>query len=111
MGRSGYRKLPARSREGLFMAEQIPAADTAFTLAEARVLVDCAYVAGSSPANEAVVEIFAQLQRVVHQDAAALMTWDPLARQHVVLGSSSYEPATLTGLGEPYAKTDPYQRM
>jgi DNA-binding CsgD family transcriptional regulator len=93
------------------MAEQIPAADAAFTLAEARVLVDCAYVAGSSPATEAVVEIFAQLQRVVHQDAAALMTWDPLAGRHVVLGSSTYEPVTLTGLGEPYAKTDPYQRM
>lgn len=95
------------------MAEQLPAADAddAFTLAEARVLVDCAYVAGSARANEAVVEIFAQLQRVVHHDAAALMAWDPLAGRHVVLGSSRYDTATLIGLGEPYAKTDPYQRM
>lgn len=75
------------------------------------MLVDCAYVAGSGRAHEAVVEIFAQLQRVVHQDAAALMAWDPLAGEHIVLGSSTYEPATLTGLAEPYVKTDPYQRM
>ncbi len=95
------------------MAAPIPAADAdeAFTLAEARVLVDCAYVAGSGRANEAAVEIFAQLERVVHQDAAALMAWDPLAGEHIVLGSSTYEPATLTGLAEPYAKTEPYQRM
>ncbi|KRA37867.1 MULTISPECIES: helix-turn-helix transcriptional regulator [unclassified Nocardioides] len=95
------------------MADQIPAPDAGetFTLAEAQVLVDCAYVAGSGRANEAVSEIFAQLQRVVHQDAAALLAWDPIAGEHVVLGSATYEPVTLTGLGEPYAKTDPYQRM
>jgi len=95
------------------MADQIPAADAGetFTLAEARVLVECAYVAGSGRANEAVSEIFAQLQRVVHQDAAALLAWDPIAGEHVVLGSATYEPVTLTGLGEPYARTDPYKRM
>ena len=86
-------------------------ADGAFTLAEAQVLVDCAYVAGSGPATDAAVDIFAQLQRVVHQDAAALLAWDPLAGGHVVIGSSTYDSATLTGLGEPYARTDPYQRM
>ena len=95
------------------MAPHVPTADAdeAFTLAEARVLVDCAYVAGSGRANEAVIEIFAQLQQVVHQDAAALLAWDPLAGEHVVLGSATYKPPTLTGLGEPYANTDPYQRM
>ena len=86
-------------------------ADAAFTLAEAQVLVDCAYVAGSGRATDAVVDIFAQLQLVVHQDAAALLAWDPLAGGHVVIGSSTYDSATLTGLGEPYARTDPYQRM
>ena len=85
--------------------------DEAFTLAEARVLVDCAYVAGSGHAAKALVEIFAQLQGVVHQDAAALMAWDALAGEHVVLGSSTYDPATLAGLGEPYARTDAHQRM
>lgn len=95
------------------MADQIPAADASetLTLAEARVLVDCAYVAASGRANEAVSEILAQLQLVVHQDAAALLAWDPIAGEHVVLGSATYEPVTLTGLGEPYARTDPYQRM
>lgn len=95
------------------MTTQIPATDAGegFTFAEARVLVDCAYVAGSGRANEAAIEIFAQLQQVVHQDAAALLAWDPLAGEHVVIGSATYEVATLAGLGEPYANTDPYQRM
>ena len=79
------------------------ASDT-FTLGETRVLVDCAYVAGSGRANEAAVEILAQLQSVVHQDAAALLAWDPLAGEHVVLGNSAYDAATLVGLGEPYAQ-------
>ena len=41
------------------MVDRIPAADTdgAFTLAEARVLVDCAYVAGSDGATKAAVEV------------------------------------------------------
>ena len=82
-----------------------------FTLGETRVLVECAYVAGSGRANEAAVEIFDQLQSLVHQDAAALLAWDPLAGKHVVIGSSAYDAATLVGLGEPYARTEPHQRM
>lgn len=95
------------------MVHRTPTAgeDQAFTLAEARVLVDCAYAAGSGRANEAVVEIFDRLQGVVHQDAAALLAWDAAAGEHIVLGSSTYDDATLAGLGEPYARTDPHQRM
>jgi DNA-binding CsgD family transcriptional regulator len=95
------------------MADMVPiehAGDT-FTLAETRVLVDCSYVAGAGRAKEAAAEIFAQLQDVIHQDAAALLAWDPLIREHVVLGSSAYDAATLAGLGEPYAQTEPHQRM
>ncbi|MEO5664721.1 MAG: LuxR C-terminal-related transcriptional regulator [Nocardioides sp.] len=86
------------------------ASDT-FTLGETRVLIDCAYVAGSGSTKEAAVEIFAQLQSLVHQDAAALLAWDPLAGRHVVIGNSAYDAATLVGLGEPYAQTDPHERM
>jgi DNA-binding CsgD family transcriptional regulator len=93
------------------MAEQISGTGEGFTLAEARVLADCAYLAGSGRANQSVVEIFAQLQPVVRQDAAALMAWDSLTGEHVVLGSSTYHPTTLTGLGEPYAKTDAHLRL
>ena len=82
-----------------------------FTLGEAQVLVDCAYVAGSGRARAAAIEILAQLERVVHQDAAALLAWDPLAGKHIVLGNSAYDEATLDGLGERYVQTDPHRRM
>lgn len=82
-----------------------------FTLGEAQVLVDCAYLAGSGRAKEAAVEILAQLERVVHQDAGALLAWDPLAGKHIVLGNSAYDEATLVGLGERYVQTDPHRRM
>lgn len=82
-----------------------------FTSAETQVLVDCAYVAGSGRAKAAADEILAQLQSVVHQDAAALLAWDPLVAKHVVLGNSAYDAATLVGLGEPYMLTEPHQTM
>lgn len=83
----------------------------AFTLGETQVLVDCAYAAGSGRAKEAAVEILDQLQRVVHQDAGALLAWDPLAGKHMVLGNSAYDEATLVGLGERYVQTEPHRRM
>jgi DNA-binding CsgD family transcriptional regulator len=102
---------PARSREGLYMVQISDAASGTFTFDEARVLVDCAYFAGSGQVREAADEILRQLQRVVHQDAAALLAWDPVAGQHVVLGNAAYDAATLAGLGEPYSQTEPHQRM
>ena len=95
------------------MVDMVPshAASGTFTLGETQVLVDCAYFAGSGQVREAANEILALLQSVVHQDAAALLAWDPLAGKHVVLGNSAYDVATLIGLGEPYAQTEPHQRM
>jgi len=95
------------------MIDSVPsdAASGTFTIGETRVLVDCAYFAGSGLVREAANEILAQLQNVMHQDAAALLAWDPLAGKHVVLGNSAYDAATLIGLGEPYAQTEPHQRM
>ena len=93
------------------MADISDGASDSFTLGETRVLVDCAYLAGSGLVSEAAVEILSQVQHVVHQDAAALLAWDPLAGQHVVLGNSAYDPVTLVGLSEPYARTDAHRRM
>jgi DNA-binding CsgD family transcriptional regulator len=97
----------------VFMVDSVrsDAASDTFTLGETRVLVDCAYAAGASRAKDAATEILAQLHSVVHQDAAALFAWDPLAGEHVVLGNSAYDAATLVGLGEPYAQTEPHRRM
>ena len=61
------------------MAEASDTASDTFTLGETRVLVDCAYFAGSGLVKEAADEILSQLQGVVHQDAAALLAWDPFA--------------------------------
>lgn len=93
------------------MVQISDAASDTFTVGETRVLVDCAYFAGSGLVREAAVEILARLQSVVHQDAAALLAWDPLAGKHVVLGHSAYDAVTLDGLGEPYAQTEPHHRM
>src|SRR3954452_7089050 len=94
------------------MVDIVPSdANGTFTLGETRVLVDCAYLAGSGRAREAAAEILSQLQGVVHQDAAALLAWDPFAGRHVVLGNSAYEETTLVGLSERYARTDAHQRM
>ena len=81
------------------------------SLEETRALADCAYAAGSGRGSEAAVEVLQLLKTITHHDAAAVLAWDPYERTHRVVGNVGYLESTLTGLGDPYAQSEPHERM
>jgi DNA-binding CsgD family transcriptional regulator len=81
------------------------------SVAEARVLADCAFSAGSGDRVQAGSYILERLRDIVHADAAAIFAWNPAARRHVLVSNLDYTQPTLDGLSDPYADTEPHQRM
>lgn len=85
--------------------------DTEVTVAEARVLADCAFSAGTGDRGQAGSYILERLRDMLHADAAAIFAWNPAAHRHVLVSNLDYTQPTLDGLSDPYADTDPHQRM
>jgi DNA-binding NarL/FixJ family response regulator len=85
--------------------------DTQVTVSEARVLADCAFSAGSGDRGPAGSYILERLRDILHADAAAIFAWNPAAHRHVLVSNLDYTQPTLDGLSDPYADTDPHQRM
>jgi DNA-binding CsgD family transcriptional regulator len=81
------------------------------TAAEARVLADCAFSAGSGDRGQAGSYILERLRKLFHADAAAIFAWNPVGHCHVLVSNLNYTPLTLEGLSDPYADTDPHLRM
>jgi DNA-binding CsgD family transcriptional regulator len=85
--------------------------DSEVTVAEARVLADCAFSAGAGDRGQAGSYILERLRDMFHADAAAIFAWNPAAHRHVLVSNLDYTKPTLDGLSDPYADTDPHQRM
>jgi len=85
--------------------------DAEVTVSEARVLADCAFSAGSGDRGQAGSYILERLRDILHADAAAIFAWNPAAHRHVLVSNLDYTQPTLDGLSDPYADTDPHQRM
>jgi DNA-binding CsgD family transcriptional regulator len=89
----------------------LPDGDIHVTVSEARVLADCAFSAGSGDRAQAGSYILERLRDILHADAAAIFAWNPAAHRHVLVSNLAYTQPTLDGLSDPYADTDPHQRM
>ena len=85
--------------------------DAEVTVSEARVLADCAFSAGSGDRGQAGSYILERLRDILHADAAAIFAWNPAAHRHVLVSNLDYTQPTLDGLSDPYADTEPHQRM